>query len=65
LANPEHLAKLKEGVESWNQWRKQNPKIGPDLVEANLHGAKLSRAKLVEADLSWADLTARGASLDS
>jgi uncharacterized protein YjbI with pentapeptide repeats len=57
LANPEHLAKLKEGVESWNQWRKQNPKIGPDLVEANLHGAKLSRAKLVEADLSWADLS--------
>jgi len=22
LANPEHLAKLKEGVELWNQWRK-------------------------------------------
>ena len=23
MANPEHLAKLKEGVEVWNQWRKR------------------------------------------
>ena len=22
MANPEHLAKLKEGVEAWNKWRK-------------------------------------------
>jgi hypothetical protein len=21
MANPEHLAKLKEGVEAWNKWR--------------------------------------------
>ena len=27
MANPEHLAKLKEGVEDWNNWRKDNPKI--------------------------------------
>ena len=27
MANPEHLAKLKEGVEAWNKWRKDNPKI--------------------------------------
>ncbi len=21
MANPEHLAKLREGVEAWNEWR--------------------------------------------
>ncbi|MGA3372062.1 MAG: toll/interleukin-1 receptor domain-containing protein [Terracidiphilus sp.] len=25
MANPEHLAKLKEGVEVWNRWRERNP----------------------------------------
>ncbi|MGA2411123.1 MAG: hypothetical protein ABSG46_12140 [Candidatus Binataceae bacterium] len=29
MANPEHLAKLKEGVEAWNQWREENPEILP------------------------------------
>jgi uncharacterized protein YjbI with pentapeptide repeats len=31
MANPEHVAKLKEGVEVWNQWRKDNPEIRPFL----------------------------------
>ncbi len=26
MANPEHLAILKQGVEVWNEWRKRNPK---------------------------------------
>jgi len=39
MANPEHLAKLKEGVEAWNKWRKDNPKIKRDLTEANFTGA--------------------------
>jgi uncharacterized protein YjbI with pentapeptide repeats len=61
LANPEHLAKLKEGVKPWNQWRRQNPKIRPDLRDAeldqlNLSGANLSGANLSEADLCEANL---------
>ena len=39
MANPEHLAKLKEGVEVWNKWRKDNPEIRHDLAESNLTGA--------------------------
>ena len=40
MANPEHLVKLKEGVEAWNKWRKDNPKIKRDLAEANLWGSQ-------------------------
>ena len=31
MANPEHVEILKEGVEAWNQWRKDNPGVRPDL----------------------------------
>ncbi|MEL6126996.1 MAG: pentapeptide repeat-containing protein, partial [Pseudomonadota bacterium] len=31
MANPDHVAKLFEGVEAWNQWREENPDIRPDL----------------------------------
>lgn len=58
LANPEHLARLKEGVAPWNQWREQNPDVQPDLHEANLSMADLREANLSEADLSGADLSA-------
>jgi hypothetical protein len=68
LANPEHLAKLKEGVEPWNRWRKENPVVQPDLTEANfyqadlngadLHGAFLDGANLYMAHLRGADVRA-------
>ena len=67
LANLEHLAKLKEGVGQWDQWRWQNRKIRPDLSgadlsranlsEAHLEGANLSRAHLWGADLNHANLS--------
>ncbi len=47
MANPEHLAKLKEGVERWDQWRIQNPGIRPDLRGADLTGARL-RGNLIK-----------------
>ena len=56
MANEEHLKILKQGVAAWNQWRKQNPEIIPDLSEANLRRADLSEADLSEADLFKADL---------
>jgi uncharacterized protein YjbI with pentapeptide repeats len=31
MANPEHVAILATGVEPWNRWRKENPKLSPDL----------------------------------
>ena len=51
MANPEHLAKLKEGVKAWNKWREENPAIIVDLGEANL-----SKSSLIDTDLEGADL---------
>jgi hypothetical protein len=44
MANDEHVALLKQGVEAWNAWRKANPHIRPDLIDAMLFGANLSTA---------------------
>jgi uncharacterized protein YjbI with pentapeptide repeats len=67
MANEEHLARLKQGVEAWNRWRDENREIRPDLAgarlveanlrQANLVGAELTGAYLVGANLAWADLT--------
>jgi hypothetical protein len=41
MANDEHVALLKQCVAAWNTWRDENPRIRPDLGDANLQGAKL------------------------
>jgi uncharacterized protein YjbI with pentapeptide repeats len=63
MADKEHLAILKQGVEVWNRWREENPDIwgvdlrGAYLRMANLSGANLSDANLSEADLNRANLS--------
>ena len=61
MADPAHLAKLKEGFAAWKAWRKQHPDIRPDLYVADLGGANLGGADLSVADLGGANLS--GASL--
>ena len=56
MANPEHLEILKQGVREWSQWRKDNPYVIPDLIEADLSGAKLIEANLSRANLIGANL---------
>ena len=65
MANEEHLARLKQGVAAWNQWRDENRGIQPDLGKADLSGAYLSGVHLGgdswgaplggfrEADIGW------------
>ncbi len=55
MANEEHLAILKEGVEVWNTWQKEHPDVKPDLSYADLSGAHLGGAHLGGADLSGTD----------
>jgi TIR domain/Pentapeptide repeats (8 copies) len=77
MANDEHVAMLKKGVDAWKEWRRQSVKleglllIQPDLFGADLNGADLNGADLNGADLNGANLVGanlvganlRGASL--
>jgi len=56
MANPEHLAILRQGVDRWNRWRTRYPDIEPDLVQADLRGAELRGANLARAKLNWANM---------
>ncbi len=31
MGNPDHLSKLREGPDAWNDWRAENPGVAPDL----------------------------------
>src|SRR5579885_3573630 len=56
MANQDHLNKLREGVEAWNQWRHTHPEITPDLSGATLTEAHLQRADLTSVNLRDASL---------
>ncbi|MEA5499825.1 MAG: pentapeptide repeat-containing protein [Limnoraphis robusta] len=66
MADPKHLAILKQGVAVWNHWRIHNPQIKPNLKGADLRsailrlstlkGVNLSQTNLTETDLKGADL---------
>ena len=44
MANDQHVALLKQGVDTWNAWRDENPQVGVDLSGANLSGARKKAA---------------------
>ena len=56
MANEEHLAILKQGVEVWNLWRYQDPLLHPDLSHADLRETNLSYINFEDANLSNANL---------
>jgi uncharacterized protein YjbI with pentapeptide repeats len=64
MANEEHLKILRQGVEVWNQWRKDNPEIMPNLSGISFEwskfkGAKFNYANFSETDFSNADLSGK------
>jgi hypothetical protein len=59
MANPEHLAILRKGVEAWNQWRIEHTDIvSPDLSGASLGEMDLRKANLRKSNLSGVHLSA-------
>lgn len=52
MADEEHLKILRQGVEVWNRWRKDNPKIKPDLSKTTLVALDLEGVNLAFADLT-------------
>jgi hypothetical protein len=61
MANQEHLALLKQGVQAWNAWRQANPSIKPDLSDADLKQARLEGANFQNVEFS--DVNLSGANL--
>jgi hypothetical protein len=61
MANEEHVAQLRKGVDAWNHWRNEDFAT-PDLSQANLDDVDLGGANLSGANLSKAHLN--GAFLD-
>ena len=57
MTNKEHVEIRKQGVEVWNEWRKNNPEERPDLSGTKLIGVDLIGANLNNADLSGIDFT--------
>jgi hypothetical protein len=65
MANTSHLKILAQGVDVWNRWRIEKPKISPNLsggdlsqrslTGANFRGTQLSDAKLDSSELLNAD----------
>jgi uncharacterized protein YjbI with pentapeptide repeats len=61
MANPKHVARLKEGVEAWNQWREKDSSMrldafGNDAFVTDLSGADLSELNLNAANLHLTNL---------
>lgn len=48
MANQEHLAIFRTGVEGWNNWRVNNPEIKPDLSGEDLSGIIFCEADCLE-----------------
>jgi uncharacterized protein YjbI with pentapeptide repeats len=61
MANPKHIQILKQGVEAWNEWRREQPNVYPDLTNANLFNANLRDAHL--RDVNLRDVNLREANL--
>ncbi len=48
MANPDHIAKLREGVQAWNRWRESNWNVKPDLS-----GLDLPNEKGIKSSALW------------
>lgn len=58
MADDEHVRRLRDdGVEGWNEWRRQNPSVVPDLSGADLRSIQRPGADLTHSQLGQAWLT--------
>jgi len=57
MARKQHLQVLRQGRDQWDAWRKENPKITPDLSEADLRGMELKFVDFRRADLTRSNLS--------
>ena len=53
MADETHVRILEKGIEVWNDWRRTNPQICPNLSKLNCRGENFEEANLANADLTW------------
>ena len=56
MANAGHVDLVRERIDHWNDWRRKNTRVIPDLTEADLSEFNLAGANLAKADLSGSRL---------
>jgi uncharacterized protein YjbI with pentapeptide repeats len=57
MANAGHIDLVRDRIDRWNDWRRKNTKVVPDLTGADLSESNLAGADLAKADLSGARLS--------
>ena len=50
MANPEHLAILKQGVDRWNRWRQEHPELRSAEIEKSRRDGNISDVVVVWTD---------------
>jgi uncharacterized protein YjbI with pentapeptide repeats len=55
--DPEHVAELLKGVDSWNKWRESHPRVQPILRNINLKGVDLRGASLSNVEFGMCNLS--------
>lgn len=67
MASAEHLEILRQGGDAWNEWRKENRGIRPDLSGEDFGYAELGGVDFSGMDFSYENLSSAtliGANLD-
>ena len=57
MANRLHLSLLRSGADAWNEWRRSNPRVRPNLKKAKLISQDLTGYNFHGCDFSGADLS--------
>ena len=52
MAKAEHLKILDKGVDEWNNWRKNNPDLVPDLMKTDLEGKDFRKINFSKTNLN-------------
>ena len=50
MANPEHLEKLKQGVEVWNKWREEHEEVVERYMLKKVEGHWLIEGQEIQED---------------